>query len=118
MKKVFLMSLVSMISASAFAGNIACKNPAEAAGQGYEIRASDRTAIILIKGQKVADLVLVSAQPSRGGDQQAVRRYMERAVNGYGLEIKSGGFAGLTFATVLHGGFAGYMPVAQLNQCK
>ena len=118
MKKLILFALATLTGTFSFAGVISCKKINEATAEGYEAKAMGQKAIILVKGQKVADLVLVSSEKSPGGDQFSVVRYSQNVVNGYALEIKSGGFAGLTAATIFHGGVAGFMPTAKLNDCK
>ncbi len=119
MKTILTIAVLTLTGTTVFAkGTISCKKITESIAQGYEIKASGKNAIILIKGQKVADLVLVDSKISPGGDLKSAFRYSQNVVNGYSLEITTGGLAGLTEATVYHGGVAGFMPIAQLNDCK
>jgi len=74
--------------------------------------------ILLLKRQKLANLVLVQVKKSPGGDQESVYKYSQNVVNGYTLEIRSGGFAGLTMANVYQCGVAGFIQIAKLNDCK
>ena len=111
------MALVLLASTVSFAAadKMVCKKSAEATAQGVELTITGKTAVITNKGQKVAKLVLVS-QVRTG--EIVTETYSQQTINGYSAKVVSGGIVASVTATILHDGFAGPTPVAQLGDCR
>ena len=112
-----LMLLMSFaITAAAADPNIVCKT--EGTNAGFQAVVSDSQVKLTEDGTEVATLVIVNAHGGGGGDQQSTTRYEEKMTNGYALTLISGGISGRTTAIIYRGGFFGFQPIANLNECK
>lgn len=119
--KFVMMTLVTLASVFAFAASsssaekLSCKKQNEASNQGVELKVSGPSAIILNKGKTVAKLRLISTVRS---GEIVTQTYSQQTINGYAAKVVSGGIVASVGATILHDGFAGLQPVAQLNDCR
>ena len=112
------VAMLALLSIPASATTLVCKSANKATGQGYEASFEKGKAIVSLEGRQEAILRLTKETIARHPDGETVRVFDQSVVNGYRVKLVSGGLIGRSRATVYRGGDAGYIPVAELMDCR